>query len=829
MSSTTKELKSIQFDPASDTTLEFHVHLPPNLEHTAPRDAIAVKVDAVINGEPLPPEKIDRSIPYNLSPQHVEIASLLEDWCQGPPLFGMLQLTRERLKSLLSPLTDQPNVFRFDLGTDPLQWADGGLPGVHEFLVIEEDTPPPSAPKKVILEQKVDDEPITPPSVDGSTQFLAITLPSKNSPYYGTILDILNECQFKLEPLNRKWWLRDERRTLNFLAKYWNNLKNEWNASFSDNFLKRTQSLNVASVKCTTSTQLDVNLTLKTPGVSADVARDALTQGQYFAKAPNGSITLIPPSLLDKFAQAQRDITGEISDLPPTAKFTHRLRTVDLPYAQDIVDDLVGSNFQPPQNWEARSRALKEVAHLKMPSLPEKLHGTLRGYQRIGTAWLNHIYIHQLGGILADEMGLGKTLQALAFIKSVTQKNLPPSLVVCPASLVENWRRESDKFTPSLKVYCHHGYNRAVSLEDYENHDIIITSYGTLRSDIEFFEKVEFTSVIADEAQHIKNRRTQNSKSLRRLNAKGRILLTGTPVENSLDDLRSLFEFLMPGYITPAPSSLKREEKEWYDDRLRAQVAPYILRRSKELVAPELPEKIEKVLFCEMGPEQLTIYRQLEEKTRKAIFELEMSGASDGKIRFAALTQLLRLRQICADPRILDDTVAPEHSAKLRALRELVQECIDGGHRMLVFSQFTSVLALIKQDLEAQGLKYCYLDGKTRNRLNVCDKFNNDDSIPIFLISLKAGGVGLNLTGADTVIHYDPWWNPAVEAQATDRTHRIGQTRVVTSIKLIMSNTVEERVLELQQTKAHLLKDILDSSDAANTTIGLDDIKALIA
>lgn len=805
--------------------------MPPNLEASAPRDAIAVKVEALVNGVALPPEKIDRSLVYTLNLPHRQIVHMLEDWCQGPPIFGMLCLTRSKLKSLLNVLIGLPNIFRFDKNPSSLPWMGNIIPGVHEFLeetAITNFSSPvlpkvaPNKPSKSFFDS------VTPIHVDGSTQYLSIALPSRNSKLYEAALDLLKNNKFQLEPSNRRWWLRDRHKVLNFLASHWDSLKTEFNAVFSQNFKEKTNAIQLASIEYTASDNLEINLVLRTPGFTEEVVRENLARSQYYAESIKGSVTLIPPRLIQKLVQAQCDLTGDLNR-PLVSKFSLKLNAAQLPYAEDLVEDLLGDSFQTPETWKIRSRALKEVAHLKMPDLPLALYETLRGYQRIGVAWAYHLYNNELGGVLADEMGLGKTIQALAFIFAISQMNSSaPSLVVCPAGLVENWRREAKQFVPSLSVFCHHGQNRLQTFDHFDEHSLIITSYGTLIRDIDLFYNINFNAIIADEAQHIKNRYTQNARALRRLTAKGRLLLTGTPIENSLDDLRSLFEFLMPGYLTSLPSSLKREERKWHDDRLRVQVAPYILRRSKSLVAPELPEKIEKVLFCEMDSVQSALYREFKEKTQKAIFELEMSGASEGKIRFTALTQLLRLRQICADPRLLDETVSAENSAKLRVLRELIEESIDGNHRMLIFSQFVSVLQLLKSELESQNITYCYLDGDTKNRLDICDRFNQDATIPIFLISLKAGGVGLNLTGADTVVHFDPWWNPAIEAQATDRTHRIGQKKIVTSIKLIVSETIEERVLDLQKVKAHLLQDLLDSSDATNVTAGLDDIKALI-
>jgi SNF2 family DNA or RNA helicase len=364
---------------------------------------------------------------------------------------------------------------------------------------------------------------------------------------------------------------------------------------------------------------------------------------------------------------------------------------------------------------------------------------------------------------------------------------------------------------------------------------------------------MEFDLILADEAQHLKNRRTQAAQSLRTLRGRGRFLLTGTPLENSLDDLRSLFEFLMPGFIAQVPAGVRGGDRAWYDERLRIQTAPYILRRTKLAVAPELPEKIEQIIYCEPVPAQAALYRRMQEKTEQELYKLAATGASEGRIRLATLTQLLRLRQICCDPRLVEEVgrAVPNgpgpagsadtgrrvkdnppylDSAKLDAFRELLAESIDEGHRMLVFSQFTSLLALLRDELDAQGVTYCYLDGSmtARARQAAVDRFQDDGNVPVFLISLKAGGTGLNLTGADVVVHYDPWWNPAAEAQATDRTHRIGQTRVVTSYKLICSGTVEEKVMALQDAKRALLADVFEASDAAAAKLSLSDLRELL-
>ncbi|MBN1402900.1 MAG: DEAD/DEAH box helicase, partial [Opitutales bacterium] len=463
--------------------------------------------------------------------------------------------------------------------------------------------------------------------------------------------------------------------------------------------------------------------------------------------------------------------------------------------------------------------------------VPAELDTMLRSYQRIGAAWLWHLFKSGLGGVLADEMGLGKTVQAVALLSAVQtlRGTQTPSLVVCPAGLVENWMRECTRFAPQLKLLRHHGAARIASMDEALGADIIITSYQTLVRDAELFDPLDFSLIIADEAQHIKNRRTQAAAALRSLHAQARFVLTGTPVENSLDDLRSIFAFVLPGYLARVPDGMKGEDRAWYDQRHLQQAAPYILRRSKKLVAPELPEKIEQTLYCELSPSQSRLYNELREQGQKALFDLEMSGASEGRMRMEALTRLLRLRQTCTDPRLLRPEMAPADSAKLKALEEILEEAIDGGHRLLVFSQFVEALKLISEMLREKELPFCYIDGSTVNRQKECDRFNGDESIPVFLISLKAGGTGLNLTGADMVVHFDPWWNPAVEAQATDRAHRIGQTRTVTSLKLIATGTVEEKVLEMQQKKATILRELLDESAAQTSKVSMKELRDLIA
>ena len=395
---------------------------------------------------------------------------------------------------------------------------------------------------------------------------------------------------------------------------------------------------------------------------------------------------------------------------------------------------------------------------------------------------------------------------------------------------------EAKKFTPNLRVLALHGPDRHRLFDQIPESDIVVTSYALIRRDAEKYRAVEFDTVVLDEAQHIKNRQTQNAQAVKAVRAKYRLVLTGTPMENSVLDLWSIFDFLMPGYLGAAQDFRERYELPITRDknsdaasRLSRRLRPFILRRLKRDVAADLPAKLEQVSFCEMTSDQRAVYQQVIEASRKEV--LDAVGAQGiAKSRMVVLSALLRLRQVCCDLRLLKlDGVEPANaSGKLELFGELLEEVIDGGHRVLVFSQFVSMLTLLKEKLTAEGIEYCYLDGSTTNRGAVVERFQKTATIPVFLISLKAGGVGLNLTGADTVIHFDPWWNPAVEDQATDRAHRIGQTRVVTSYKLITRDTIEEKILLLQQKKRDIIKATLGSEEELAEALSWEDIQELL-
>ena len=761
--------------------------LPPNLAAAAARNAVAVRVEFDANAAP----------PAEFLPA----LALLQRWCGTPRPPPFLQLTRAQLRELATAAGDQP-----------IFVENGRAAAWHHDTLVAEPKPVAAPPAVPVLPAKSSGRPsdrTAPVVVDGSEHFLAITPPSRESPSYASLVELLKASGFALEPSNRKWWLRDRHKTLNFLASHGARLRENLGAEFTPNFEKNTAHLRHATVAAEVAEsggEFAVTLGLRAGSADESSLRSAVAANRGYLEA-DGQIFLLDAAKLRQVAAAQRALAGD-----PAVAFaprrTQRVSPVRLAEAQEIIEELSPA-FQPPESWRRRSAALRDLSALVPAPVSAALEATLRPYQRLGAAWLWHLHRHQLGGVLADEMGLGKTLQALALLSALHSQrstiNLrTASLVVCPASLLENWRREAARFAPELRVFVHHAENRLARAADFAAHDLVITSYGTLTRDQALFVGIEFACIIADEAQHLKNRRSQNAATLRALHAPSRFLLTGTPLENSLEDLRSLFDVILPGYLTRQSAGARGDERAWFDDRLRAQTAPYILRRTKQAVAPELPEKIEQTVWCELTPAQASLYRETQQRSERELLDLAAGGASEANLKFAALTQLLRLRQICCDPRLVAPGSPAELSGKLDSFSELLAEAIDDGHRVLVFSQFTSLLALLRAELAAQRIAHCYLDGSmpARARQAEVDRFQASSEIPLFLLSLKAGGTGLNLTAADTVIHYDPWWNPAAEAQATDRTHRIGQTRAVTSYKLIAAGTVEEKVLALQAENA---------------------------
>jgi superfamily II DNA or RNA helicase len=789
------------------------IHLPPNLAVAAARDAIVLRIEAHLDGFP--------------NPRLTPVLVLLQVWCGTGRPQGVLQVTRRQLGALSAAAAGQA---LFVEGAGPVPWS-------HPEVLVPPPAPPPPGASASPFPRRDTTPPLgttDPLVVDGSEHYLAITLPSREDPRYPAAAELLRASGFVLEPSNRQWWLRDRHKALSFLAAHADRLKGEFRARFTQNFTERTSRIFSAEVTCEATPAnggWNVSLGLRAGSAGEEAVRQALAAGRSYVEA-EGRVILIDPERVKRLEEAQR----ALSEGEPSGASARRTEHIGTARAADVEELLerISPGFRPPEEWRARTAALRNLAMLQPAPAPEGLQAVLRPYQRLGAAWLWHLHRHGLGGILADEMGLGKTLQALVLLWAV-RRDAGTSLVVCPASLVENWRREAARFAPDLRVFVHRGERRLGGAAELARWDLVLTSYGTLTRDGDLLASLDFACVIADEAQHVKNRRSQNAQALRALRSRGRFLLTGTPVENSLDDLRSLFDFILPGYLERVPRGARGEERAWHDERLRAKTAHYILRRTKLVVAPELPARIEQVVWCAFEPAQAALYRSLQESSERELFDMEASGASEGRLRLAALTQLLRLRQICCDPRLVSTQASAaagpyDGSAKLDAFREVLEEATDDGHRLLVFSQFTSVLALLREELVAQDIAHCYLDGSmaAAARQVEIDRFQDTGEIPVFLLSLKAGGSGLNLTAADTVVHFDPWWNPAAEAQATDRAHRIGQSRVVTSYKLVCPGSVEERVLALQEEKRALLAGVFEASDVAAQALSLADLRDLL-
>ncbi|MDA7935499.1 DEAD/DEAH box helicase [Akkermansiaceae bacterium] len=530
-----------------------------------------------------------------------------------------------------------------------------------------------------------------------------------------------------------------------------------------------------------------------------DQVQRMLRMGSAEQAYGRGKIAVIDSGFID-------EVSDTLSDCDPTqtASGVFEISTQQAAYLRNSARDF--------------GMALEPEAEAEMLALPD----VLRPYQAEGVRWMWRLSELGMGGILADDMGLGKTLQTLTFIKARGGK----ALVVCPSSLVFNWAAECEKWVPDLKIANHVGSKRG----ELPEADLVITSYAILRIDAEKFHAAKFDIAVLDEAQQIKNPEAQISKAVHALKARHRFALSGTPVENSLLDLWSIMHFALPGYLGPRKAFVGRFEKPLRKGgdpalarRLARRLKPVVLRRLKTEVAKDLPARIEQVRYCDLTPKQSSIYRQLLVESRS-----QVDAADDGKKRMVALTALLRLRQACCDLRLLPGIKVEDKDAgiKLDELEGLLEEAVAGGHRVLVFSQFVQLLQGVVPMLLGRGWDYCYLDGQTRKRGEVVERFQ-EGAAPVFLISLKAGGVGLNLTAADTVIHLDPWWNPAVEAQATDRAHRIGQTRVVNSYKFITRGTVEEKILALQEEKKAMMASVLDGGSALVPGLEEDELMSL--
>ena len=621
-------------------------------------------------------------------------------------------------------------------------------------------------------------------------------------------------------------YLTDPQKVLNFLGGGLPALRRRgWRIDLSDRLMALTETMPsvvpVVTVKDAPGGAFDVSYRFDAMGedVSPVEIQAALNRGDGYIMR-DGKTVLLDTTAIETMHGIFRDCATRQNGAPSG---WFRVAGVHAPYVKASLDllDSIDLDDRDAKAWREVAAARNRETDAKFePVALGELDKVLRPYQREGVYWMRFLENAGLSGLLADEMGLGKTLQTLTWLSLPRLPSTPtptpapapklPALIVCPTSLVRNWEAEAQKFTPNLKTLVVSGPDRARDFARIPSADLVITSYALLQRDFEeaYFNR-EFSVVVLDEAQHIKNRETKNARAVKMLSARRRLVLTGTPVENSVADVWSIFDFLMPDYLGDYESFKLGYEQpiseggcaaEDAQARLKRKLHPFILRRLKKSVAKDLPDKIVKVSYCPLAEDAQREYVEALAKTRRQAGDM-IKAKGFAKSKFEILAMLMKLRQIAA-------------RGKIAAFMEQLVPAIEGGHKILVFSQFVRQLGEIAEALQREGIPFCYLDGSTKDRLGECNRFNRSPEIPVFLISLMAGGTGLNLTGADMVIHYDPWWNPAVEDQATDRAHRIGQKKTVYVMKMIASHTIEEKVLALQRRKQAVISATVSTTDA---------------
>lgn len=540
-------------------------------------------------------------------------------------------------------------------------------------------------------------------------------------------------------------------------------------------------------------------------------------------KLPNGEIAIIPEAWLTKYADlfALSETEGD-KEKPVLRK--HHL---------NLVKELEEGNLAKVHLSE-KLRSLSSFSGIKNYPLPASFKGELRPYQKAGYNWLRFLNEYRLGGCLADDMGLGKTVQTLAMLSAEKEAGHGTSLLVMPTSLIYNWEMEASKFAPDLRVLNYTGTQRNKEIKRFENYDIVLTSYGITRLDVDLLQNFYFNYIILDESQVIKNPSSNIAKAVRELKSRYKLVLTGTPMENTTMDLWSQISFINPGLVGTqsyfrqefqVPIEKKGDESK--SKKLNAIIKPFILRRHKSQVATELPEKVENVQYSVMTPEQEKKYEETKAYYRGKILDL-IDKEGMGNSRFMILEGLTKLRQLANHPKLIEPSYSGD-SGKMEDITHMLENAMSEGHKVLVFSQFVKHLALVQHFLKSKKIDYAYLDGASIDRKEQVDRFNRDPKIKAFLISIKAGGLGLNLTEADYVFILDPWWNPAVEAQAIDRAHRIGQKKKVFTYKFITRNSVEEKILMLQQKKLRLTNELIVTEESIMKQLTRDDISQMLA
>jgi non-specific serine/threonine protein kinase len=557
--------------------------------------------------------------------------------------------------------------------------------------------------------------------------------------------------------------------------------------------------------------------------------RRAMRAKERYIKLADGSIGEIPPEWIERyrhlFAIGQENEGGL------------RLAKQQI----NLLDQLMeyADQAQADEEFKRKRQQLRDFSGIREVELPDGFIGEMRPYQKAGYNWLHFLHQFEFGGCLADDMGLGKTIQVLAFLQSLKEgcggtSPLPQaSLAVVPRSLLVNWQREAARFVPGLRILEYFNSDRTQDLRTFDDYDLVITTYGIMLRDVKFLRQYEFQVLLLDESQAIKNPISKTAKAARTLKASQRLVLTGTPVENSTIELWSQFAFLNPGLLgnldyfkNEFANPIEKKGDEKIAQFLRNLTFPFILRRTKSQVTPELPARTERILYTDMEPAQRKYYLRIRDQYRSMLMGMIDDGQGLNKSRMKILEGLLRLRQVANHPRLVERQFRGD-SGKFELLLETLATLKSEGHKTLIFSQFVQMLSLVREAMDARRWSYAYLDGHTRDRQERVDRFQNDANLPFFLISLKAGGVGLNLTAADYVIHIDPWWNPAVEMQAADRTHRIGQDKPVFVYKLITRDSVEEKILLLQERKRELVQQLITTEANFLKTLTRSDLEVL--
>ena len=665
---------------------------------------------------------------------------------------------------------------------------------------------------------------------------------SRNMVEESIILDMFSDSGFVFDVANKRLMLVDDKKIFEFLKNDIEKYINKIEVFATDEF-KRKQLIvpKITSIGVKIENNLlKVDLTQFNFDKSEikEIMKDYMMK-KSFHRLKNGDFIDLSNNNLDVLQELVNGTDIDYEEL--------KSDSISLPVFRGMyLDKIFKKNeirIKQDDNFKTLVDDVKDKRINEKFELPKNLNASLREYQKLGFDWVKTLDAYGLGGILADDMGLGKTLQMLSVILDYFENisdedNKLPVLVVCPSSLSLNWLEESKKFTPTLKSIVISGdqESRNAIINNINDYNLVITSYDLLKRDLDLYKEKNylFRYIIADEAQYIKNNLTKNAKAIKEIRAVSRFALTGTPIENSLSELWSIFDFIMPGYLFSYNKFKNSYEVPIIKDgdtqsmnKLKMMIEPFILRRVKEKVLSELPDKTITVLNNEMNDEQKKIYLSFVESARKEISaEIEEKGINNSQIKILAL--LMRLRQICCHPGLFLQNYKGE-SSKLNQCIEIIVDAIKGGHKILLFSGYSSMFEYIENELNKHGIRFMKLVGQTKvdTRMDLVNKFNEDDDIKVFLISLKAGGTGLNLISADMVIHYDPWWNLSAENQATDRTYRIGQKRNVQVYKLITKNSIEEKIYNLQEKKAKLANDMLSTNEVFLNKLSKDEIMNL--